>query len=281
MSDNIIPMGGESPFDQVKQTREDGSEYWSARDILPLLGYARWENLRIPIDRAMRSAANQGYDVAHLFLRSQEKTSGRPREDFHLVRFAAYLVAMNGDPNIPEVAAAQAYFAIRTREAEVAQPARELTFEERTLEVMGELTNRVEAQRAENEKQAKQIEAARPYVARAVTYQAAAKDQGRREFAREVCKWAREQAQVKVTQDEVHLFLGRKLHIFIVSKTKDNGHATAEGEKRGLAITEKDTTPDGYNWAAGRLTPKGQEYAWKKIVAYIEENGTLSVKDAA
>lgn len=39
--------------------------------------------------------------------------------DFHLTRFAAYLVAMNGDPNKSEVAAAQAYFAIRTREAEV------------------------------------------------------------------------------------------------------------------------------------------------------------------
>ncbi|ORL11619.1 phage antirepressor KilAC domain-containing protein [Prescottella equi] len=44
-------------------------------------------------------------------------------EDYELSRFAAYLVAMNGDPNKPEVAAAQSYFAIRTREAETRTPA--------------------------------------------------------------------------------------------------------------------------------------------------------------
>lgn len=281
MSSNIIPINGESPFDQIKQTRADGSEFWSARDLMDVLGYSTWQRFENPLNRAMTTAQNQGHDTEALFSRSVKKTVGRHRHDFELVRFAAYLTVMNGDPNMTRVAEGQAYFAVKTREAEVAQPIRELTLEEKALEVIGSLQKAVSAQKAENEKQAKQIEAARPYVARAVTYQAAAKDQGRREFAREVCKWARDEAHVKVTQDEVHLFLGKKLHMFIASNTKDHGNATAEGEKRGLAVTEKDTTKDGYNWAAGRLTPKGQEYAWKKIVAHVTEYGTLSIKDAA
>ncbi|MHC9685641.1 phage antirepressor KilAC domain-containing protein [Corynebacterium diphtheriae] len=121
MSPHLAPVSSEppSPFDAIKNTNpETGTEFWSARDLMPLMGYPRWNEFKVPLERAMKSAAVQGNDVESLFRGSAEKTSGRPREDFHLTRFAAYLVAMNGDPNKPEVAAAQAYFAIKTREAE-------------------------------------------------------------------------------------------------------------------------------------------------------------------
>ena len=42
----------------------------------------------------------------------------REIEDYFISRFGAYLFAMNGDPRKPEVAAAQAYFAVQTRRAE-------------------------------------------------------------------------------------------------------------------------------------------------------------------
>uniref|UniRef100_UPI003FA781EF hypothetical protein n=1 Tax=Rhodococcus sp. H36-A4 TaxID=3004353 RepID=UPI003FA781EF len=81
------------------------------------MGYANWQQFKVPIDRARKSALNQAAEVDQLFSRSTNKTGGRPFEDFALTRFAAYLVAMNGDPRKPEVAAAQAYFAVKTREA--------------------------------------------------------------------------------------------------------------------------------------------------------------------
>src|SRR5690625_4806600 len=116
-----------SPFDAIKNTRaEDGSEFWSARDLQPLMGYAAWRNFEVPIDRAMTSALNQGIDVNSNFARSRKITATKPQDDYLLSRFAAYLVAMNGDPNKPEVAAAQHYFAVKTREAEVA-PVREMS----------------------------------------------------------------------------------------------------------------------------------------------------------
>lgn len=114
---SIIPQSS-SPFDAI--VGDDGR--WSARSLQTLMSYARWENLAPALNRAMASARNEGLDVAEHFLGSQEVAggSGPAREDFRLTRHAAYLLAMNGDPNKPEVAAAQSYFAIRTREAETA-----------------------------------------------------------------------------------------------------------------------------------------------------------------
>ena len=130
-NNNIVPINGESPFDQIKQAREDGSEFWSARDLHPVMGYPRWADFQTALGRAASAAMNQGHDSNHHFRRSPKVIEGgrwgqQEVSDYELTRFSAYLVAMNGDPNKPEVAAAQSYFAVKTREAEVAQPVQEL-----------------------------------------------------------------------------------------------------------------------------------------------------------
>ncbi|WVX88110.1 hypothetical protein SEA_LITNINMCQUEEN_53 [Gordonia phage LitninMcQueen] len=123
MTNDLTIHAGGSPFDAIRRTRDDGTEYWSGREYMGSLGYgADWRNFVAVVDKAQIAAANQAYNVSDLFVGVTEKGAGRPREDFELSRFACYLVAMNGDPRKPEVAAAQAYFAIRTREAET-QPA--------------------------------------------------------------------------------------------------------------------------------------------------------------
>lgn len=42
-----------SSFESIKQIREDGSEYWSARDLQDLLGYKEWRNFELIIEKAM------------------------------------------------------------------------------------------------------------------------------------------------------------------------------------------------------------------------------------
>lgn len=117
---DITRYDGQSPFDQIKHVRADGSEFWSARELQPLMGYSRWEDFAKIIRRASASAFNSGTVGGFSEITEELPNGGRPRANVQLSRFACYLVAMNGDPNMPEVAAAQAYFAIRTHEAETA-----------------------------------------------------------------------------------------------------------------------------------------------------------------
>lgn len=117
-----------SSFDSIAKEITDDSgesvEVWYARELQTLLGYARWENFVVAINRAIDSCKTQGVSIDDHFREVTKMVSlgsgaQRPVQDFMLTRYACYLIAQNGDPKKEEIAFAQSYFAVQTRRAEI------------------------------------------------------------------------------------------------------------------------------------------------------------------
>jgi DNA-damage-inducible protein D len=108
---------------------------------MPLLGYSTWESFKTAINRAQESCLQTGQIVEDHF-RDTTKMVGlgsgsqRAIEDILLTRYACYLVAQNGDPRKPEIAAAQHYFAVQTRRQEIWE---QRALENKRLEERGKL----------------------------------------------------------------------------------------------------------------------------------------------
>lgn len=139
---------------------------------MSLLGYNKWQAFDTAINRAITSAKAQNASVEGNFTGARKVSGerGPAQKDYHLSRFASYLVAMNGDPRKEEVAAAQAYFAVRTHEAET-KPSKQLTGPELMAYALIEAQKTIEAATARAEAAEAQIEADKPAttLGRAIT----------------------------------------------------------------------------------------------------------------
>lgn len=112
-------------FDNVIQRDDENHiEFWYARDLMPLLGYERWENFDKVIQRAIDSCYTAGIPIVNHFREVTKMVrlgSGAQRnvKDYMLTRYACYLIAQNGDPQKEQIAFAQGYFAVQTRKQEL------------------------------------------------------------------------------------------------------------------------------------------------------------------
>ena len=127
MTDENVPQVG-GGFEGLKKVNDYGAEYWSARELQPLLGYSQWRRFENAIKKAVTSCEQSGNDPSHHFASAGKPIPGgkgavQVVPDFHLSRFACYLIAQNGDPRKPEIANAQKYFAIQTRRQELSDQA--------------------------------------------------------------------------------------------------------------------------------------------------------------
>lgn len=127
MSEDQTISSFESQLDQLKVITLTDGEVWSARDLMPFAGYERWEKWSNAINRAIASVNASGLNTSDHFrgvAKMVQIGSGAKRqvEDVEVTRYGAYILFQNGDPRKPAIAAAQQYFAVKTREAEVRVP---------------------------------------------------------------------------------------------------------------------------------------------------------------
>ena len=94
-------------FEALARTNAHGASYWSARDLQHLLGYSQWRRFADAIERAKTSCAQSENAADHHFAGVGKPITGGKGavqlvDDFHLSRFACYLIAQNGDPRKPQ-----------------------------------------------------------------------------------------------------------------------------------------------------------------------------------
>lgn len=118
----------------VHRETATGTEFWLARDLQRVLGYARWSNFKRVIERAITACEVGGNEPEDHFLPVvkledapvETRTNGsvvakkkREIDDYALTRYACYLIAQNANSAKNEVAFAQSYFALQTRRQEL------------------------------------------------------------------------------------------------------------------------------------------------------------------
>jgi DNA-damage-inducible protein D len=113
----------ENQFETIKRIDDNGSEYWSSRDLAKVLGYSDYRNFQTVINKAKITCENSGQVINNHFVEATDMVqlgSGAEKSvgTVYLSRYACYLIVQNSDPTKVVVAKGQTYFAIQTRRQE-------------------------------------------------------------------------------------------------------------------------------------------------------------------
>ncbi len=130
-------------FEAIKKVRDDGTEYWNARELSVVLQYKKWENFEKVIDRAKLACKNSGKNIKDDFPEVRKIVEAGATQknilDYELSRYACYLIVQNGDPRKEVIALGQTYFAIQTRRQEVADYFNQLDENNKRLVIRGDI----------------------------------------------------------------------------------------------------------------------------------------------
>lgn len=113
-------------FEKIKETDENGIEFWGARKLSKILEYSEFRHFQPVIERAKEACINSNQPINDHFedyLEEIEHGKGAKKDypSTKLSRYACYLIVQNADPSKEVVATGQTYFAIQTRLQEIQQ----------------------------------------------------------------------------------------------------------------------------------------------------------------
>lgn len=129
----------ETLFESIKHVNEYGQEYWTARELQTALDYKKWEKFSNIIEKAKDACNGSGNAVSDHFPQTGKIVAAgattKEIEDYHLSRYACYLIAMNGSPKKEAVALAQTYFAVKTRQQQLIEQYESMSEDEKRLDI--------------------------------------------------------------------------------------------------------------------------------------------------
>ena len=147
MAKKEVAAYSQKTFESIKHIDENGTEFWYARELQVALEYTEWRNFEKSVKRAKEACSASGFVETDHFVDVNKmidlaKGAQRKIADIKLSRYACYLIVMNGDPRKEVIALGQTYFAVKTRQQEIADNVAQLSEDDKRLAIRDEVTIR-------------------------------------------------------------------------------------------------------------------------------------------